>query len=368
MVDKWGCHHSKIIVLFRRNKTAEIVIHTANMVKEEWDRYAQSVWKSPRLPLLTPTDRAGSDSAVGARFKRDFMAYIKAYGQCLQPLLLKLSRYDFSAVQAAFVASVPGRCRRANMGPTAATPWGWLGLEQTLSRIPMSETDADAPGPHIVTQVSTVSTLGSTPDWLLRFQAVLACSGPTAAPSPHTEHHIVFPTVSDLEASWDGLHSGIRICFHTLTPAQQKQFAYLQPLLRHWAPAPKTAAYGPTRALRGRTVPHSKTYIRFRNGAMDQIDWAMVTSANLSRSAWGGLESQEGVISIKNWEAGVVVWPALFALPDCGLGHHSASAVMVPSFGTDRPCSDGLHGVVVACRMLYDLPLRPWSPEARPWR
>lgn len=136
-------------------------------------------------------------------------------------------------------------------------------------------------------------------------------------------------------------------------------------------------------AGRARAAPHIKTYIRFADSDMKTIDWAMVSSANLSTQAWGAATNVGGEVRICSWEIGVVVWPDLFRDEGCGdAAPPSASdsqaegespapdALMVPCFKRDRPAvSEGAEkaSVVVGFRMPYDLPLTPYGAGDEPW-
>jgi tyrosyl-DNA phosphodiesterase 1 len=118
--------------------------------------------------------------------------------------------------------------------------------------------------------------------------------------------------------------------------AQQKQLQYMRPYFCHWAgdeetltcntldttgtEATKKQIYAGNNAMvkheagRRRAAPHIKTYIRFSDAReMDRIDWAMVTSANLSTQAWGAAANANGEVRICSWEIDVIVWPDLFA-------------------------------------------------------
>ena len=116
---------------------------------------------------------------------------------------------------------------------------------------------------------------------------------------------------------------------------------------------------------------------------MSSIDWALVTSANLSTQAWGSSPNAGGEVKICSYELGVVVWPALWN-EDAEPGRGGAR--MVPVFGRDMPAEDddddddaGNHekagygepgkkeGVTVGWRMPYDLPLVPYSEDEKPW-
>jgi tyrosyl-DNA phosphodiesterase-1 len=115
---------------------------------------------------------------------------------------------------------------------------------------------------------------------------------------------------------------------------------------------------------------------------MKTIDWAMVSSANLSTQAWGANNNSSGEVRICSWEIGVVVWPELFRDGDCDddasafasesvEGESSTpDALMVPCFRRDRPAvpeGGETASVVVGFRMPYDLPLTPYGPGDEPW-
>lgn len=172
--------------------------------------------------------------------------------------------------------------------------------------------------------------------------------------------------------------------------AQQKQLQYLKPYLCHWAGDSGDSGKHnkkrsieqfenirkPREAGRRRAAPHIKTYIRFTGADMTKIDWAMITSANLSTQAWGAALNGNGEVRICSWEVGVMVWPSLYS-DDSG----NNTAEMVPTFQRDVPDNasldsgstsncmaqdSGLH-TVVGFRMPYDLPLTPYGADDIPW-
>jgi tyrosyl-DNA phosphodiesterase-1 len=89
------------------------------------------------------------------------------------------------------------------------------------------------------------------------------------------------------------------------------------------------------------------------------IDWMMVTSANLSKQAWGEATNAAGESRVSSYELGVLVWPELFG----------DKANMVPTFMTDSPPVEvKLPGeLVIGARMPYDLPLVPYAKDDEPW-
>lgn len=89
-----------MMILFRNDDLAQIVIHTANMVAEEWENLTQGVWRSPLLRLLpsgasraAQRTQAAQGGAVGsgAKFKLDLLAYLRAYPKTCAPLISHLA-------------------------------------------------------------------------------------------------------------------------------------------------------------------------------------------------------------------------------------------------------------------------------------
>ncbi|EUC48660.1 hypothetical protein COCMIDRAFT_86721 [Bipolaris oryzae ATCC 44560] len=391
--DAFGTHHSKMLILFRHDDTAQVVIHTANMIYRDWANMTQAVWASPLLPFLQhiPSEQSKSTKihsiGSGERFKIDLLRYLYVYGMQLRALTLQLRSYDFSGIRAAFLGSTPST-QRPSVTSSSNTAFGWLGLDQILSSIPVKASEASS-RPHIVTQISSVATLGAAPTWLSHFQSILSrCSriedsekeeassssftkaskilatqDSNAAEAPEPKFSIVFPTPAEIRMSLDGYASGGSIHWKFQSNQQQKQLEYMHPLLCHWTPMSRPYP-SQQEAHRGTAAPHIKTYIRFSDETHKTIDWALLTSANLSKQAWGEVVNKHEAIRIQSYETGVVVWPALFAES----GH---SSTMVPVFGTDTPeagkYGEENKGTVVGFRMPYNLPLVPYSANERPW-
>lgn len=116
-------------------------------------------------------------------------------------------------------------------------------------------------------------------------------------------------------------------------------------------------------AGRKRAAPHIKTYIRY--AADSSVDWALTTSANLSKQAWGEAVNGAGEVRIASWEIGVLVWPSLFA----------ENARMVGAFQKDTPDSNreddstesGARDSIVGIRIPYNLPLQAYGVDEMPW-
>jgi len=108
---------------------------------------------------------------------------------------------------------------------------------------------------------------------------------------------------------------------------------------------------------RNRAAPHIKSYIRCTK---EGVDWALQTSANLSKQAWGEAVNASGELRISSWEIGVLVWPALWG----------EGATMKPIFRRDSlPFDEAAKktGPVIALRMPYSFPLQRYGANEKPW-
>ncbi|KAL9639224.1 MAG: hypothetical protein Q9164_001046 [Protoblastenia rupestris] len=398
MPEAFGTHHSKMIILFRHDDLAQIIITTGNFIERDW-RMSQAFWRSPLLPLQNQPDDIISlvpPLGSGPRFKSDLSAYIRSYGSKLADLDAHLRKYDFRKIRGALIASTPGKQNLRSLDRDNEALWGLPGLKRVLEAIP----NINAPQPHVdvlggsiqkshvVTQVSSVASVGEK--WLSStfFPTLSTISTPNSNPKvpshikpPASKHSIIFPTPSEIRNSIDGYNSGSSIHMKTQTPSQAKQLSFIRPMLCHWAPPPNpphpqsrtTNNPAIRKAHRHPAAPHIKTYTRFTDPSMKTIDWAMMTSANLSTQAWGSAPNASGEARICSYEIGVIVWPGLWDEE----GEEQGSTVMVPVFGSDMPGEkevemvrrgrDGGSKRVVGWRMPYDLPLEPYREGEEPW-
>ncbi|KAL9613812.1 MAG: hypothetical protein Q9167_001659 [Letrouitia subvulpina] len=409
MPEMYGTHHSKMIILIRHDDTAQIIILTGNFIPQDWSM-TQAVWRSPLLPLqryhsLHNPKSQTSPIGSGPRFKRDILSYLRAYGPSKTgALIAQLQAYDFRSIRAALVASTPGKQNLRNIDQDHETLFGWPALKHVLAHI--SPLPREQQQPHIVMQVSSVASVGEK--WLSTtfFPALSAGKGPTAA-TKSPKFSLIFPTADEIRESINGYRSGSSIHMRLQSAANQKQLRFLNPMLCHWAgdsskpshlrnstTTTDNTSQIETRkgdAMRSRAAPHIKTYIRFPSSALNDeettIDWAVVTSANLSIQAWGGPESASGEVKICSYEIGVVVWPDLWEKVE--EKHQSGEsslekkvtdkrqrASMYPVFGKDELDLGAMNedtgerhreGVRVALRMPYNLPLTPYTANETPW-
>ncbi|KAK0637106.1 tyrosyl-DNA phosphodiesterase-domain-containing protein [Bombardia bombarda] len=425
--EMFGTHHSKMMILLRHDDTAQVVIHTANMIARDWTNMTQAAWLSPRLPLLKEKKRPASISSTastastpdlsenedhddhdrqyktgsGEKFKVDLLNYLRAYDRrriTCKLIADELARYDFSAVRGSLIASVPGRHSIRDESPTR---WGWAAAKEALKAVPVTVDNDDVvqKRPEIVVQISSIATLGPTDNWLRNTLFSAFSGSKNKGSSAKPDFKVMFPTPDEIRRSLDGYESGRSIHTKISSSQQAKQLAYLRPMFCHWAnDSPGGADIEGDdiqEAGRERAAPHIKTYIRYSSGGATNkpevttvagnhpiipIDWALVTSANLSKQAWGEeVNASSGEIRVSSYEIGVLVWPALFG----------EDAVMTGTFLTDTPVStppslslkndkgdDGSDSpisrecrarTVVGLRIPYNLPLQPYGSDEKPW-
>lgn len=142
--------------------TVRVIIHTANMIHGDWTNMTQAVWRSPLLPLQkpgTPATAALKPGFTGARFKRDLLSYLKAYGpKKTGPLVHELNRFNFDSIRAVLVASTPSKQVFSNLDSDKATLWGWPALRDLMGRVPIQARTKNGDQcstmqPHIAIQV-----------------------------------------------------------------------------------------------------------------------------------------------------------------------------------------------------------------------
>lgn len=329
----------------------------------------QGLWRSPLLKKLSknsPETSVSNDHSDGSKFKLDLLNYLKAYDnksrkKICEGLSKKLEPYDFSSIRAALVASVPGKHVIHGLSRTL---WGWARLQDILRSVDVKNCSSK---PEIIIQVSSIATLGTTNEWLEKtfFKALKSVKNDSKDKVTEPEFKVIFPTNDEIRRSLNGYDSGNAIHIKIHTPAQQKQMQYLKPLLCCWAgdgTTPRELASNSRNsdAGRKRAAPHIKTYIRFSDSKKETIDWVLLTSANLSRQAWGDSINAAGIQRICSYEIGVLVWPSLYG----------TRAKFVPTFQIDKPSlnvDQENNEIVIGIRMPYGLPVISYGDDIEPW-
>ncbi|KAG0259665.1 hypothetical protein DFQ27_003949 [Actinomortierella ambigua] len=307
----------------------QFVIHTANLIARDWRNKTQGVFSTGILHK-----KASEHLHSTCAFERDLQDYLSRYQNMV--MTARVSQFDFSGVKGVLVASVPG-----SFSGQERNRWGHMRLRSVLrQQVELSQEARERS--KIIIQISSIGSLGpEATDWLRgEFEVSLnAHRNQTYGGRGSGELAIVYPTVEN-------------------TKAYEKQAHYLQALLHKW----KADESG-----RERAMPHIKTFTRLNSQSDgDYLSWILLTSANLSKPAWGFL-TKKGSLDIKSYELGVLLYPSLFEPPHDSAWEEGSKTVMINS--TQRcpqPVVDMSRYAdkvltVVPIRLPYDLPLTPYD-------
>ncbi|XP_036359493.1 tyrosyl-DNA phosphodiesterase 1 isoform X2 [Octopus sinensis] len=330
----FGTHHSKMMFLLYDNGM-RVVIHTANLIPGDWYQKTQGVWVSPLFPKL----RGGANKNDGqspTAFKRDLIQYVAAYRN---PSLARwekhLLEHDMSSAKVYLIASVPGRHSMLQKNA-----WGHLKLRKIL--LENGPDKLEVGSWPVVCQFSSIGSLGPTADkWLCGefHQSLAACRSSIYSPLTPDKMKLIFPSVENVRISLEGYPAGTCLPYSIQTASKQP---YLLKFLHQW----KSEGRGRTRAC-----PHIKTYMR-PSPDYSLASWFMVTSANLSKAAWGVLEKDGSQVMIRSYEIGVLFLPNVFDMKRLKL---------------TNDVNEGLSSEKPSFVLPYDIPLKPYKKDDEPW-
>ncbi|NXP72884.1 TYDP1 phosphodiesterase, partial [Ramphastos sulfuratus] len=333
----FGTHHTKMMLLLYE-EGLRVVIHTSNLIAEDWHQKTQGIWLSPLYPRL-PQGSSGSAGESETNFKSDLINYIMAYNSpILKEWIDLIQEHDLSETRVYLVGSTPGRYQG-----TDREKWGHLRLRKLLKEhsLPVPARESWP----VVGQFSSIGSMGSDGSkWLCsEFQESLVAAGNSLATPLKSDvpMHLVYPTVNNVRQSLEGYPAGGSLPYSIQTA--QKQL-WLHSYFHKWSAE-----------VSGRScaIPHIKTYMR---SAPDfrKIAWFLVTSANLSKAAWGALEKNGTQLMIRSYELGVLFLPSAFGL-DKGYFHVRGKMLSESN-------DSATHFPVP-----YDLPPEQYGNKDQPW-
>lgn len=318
--NRYGSHHSKMMINFFEDNTIEIIIMTCNITQVDFAGLTQMLWRSGRLSI-------GKDECHhqrGVNFKYDLIDYLKKYNDPrLQNLIGKLTRYSFLSVDVDLVASAPGQYNLQD-----PKLFGYGKLYKVLKQRNLLVNSSDTKHYNVLAQVSSIasgismakSNISSVFTHLLcplimsrTDKPALISPGKEAAKQHQSQNnyspHIIFPTGKDIAASDLGFGVGQSIHFnYTQNKRSENQYNQnIKPYLRKWNP--QTDISG-----RETTPPHVKLYMCDNGDNWSSLKWVFLGSHNLSKQAWGGGKGFGAWFDINNYEVssyelGVLVTP-----------------------------------------------------------
>ncbi|KAJ8679346.1 hypothetical protein QAD02_015133 [Eretmocerus hayati] len=330
MPTAFGCHHSKLSILKYSDNAIRVIVSTANIYSDDWENRTQGIWMSPHLPRL-PDSANPSDGESPTYFKRSLREYLTAYKH---PKLVEwehlVKRADFTPVNVFFVASVPGSHKGLSFNS-----WGHRRLAAILSE--HAVLPPDAPQWPIIAQSSSIGNLGPNPDsWVVSNMVFSLSREKNKGIKSNPNFQFIYPSLKNYEESFDCRDGSC--CLPYSRKSHEKQ-QWLKNFLYQWK-ADKTE--------RTKAMPHIKTYTRI-SPDQTQIPWFVLTSANLSKGAWGTTTKTGTSHYIMNYEAGVVFIPK-FIINQTTFPIKQSSSPAIPVF-----------------RIPYDLPLTKYQANDTPF-
>uniref|UniRef100_H3D2X3 Tyrosyl-DNA phosphodiesterase 1 n=2 Tax=Tetraodon nigroviridis TaxID=99883 RepID=H3D2X3_TETNG len=328
----FGTHHTKMMLLWYE-EGFRVVILTSNLIRADWYQKTQGMWMSPLFPRLPE----GSGARAGespTSFKRDLLEYLASYRAAqLEEWMERIQEHDLSEASVYLVGSTPGRYVGADM-----ERWGHLRLRKLLRE--HTETPAGQDRWPVVGQFSSIGSMGlDKSKWLAgEFQHTLSTLGQSSARSD-PPLLLLYPSVEDVRTSLEGYPAGGSLPYSIQTAQRQ---LWLHAFFHRWR-ADSTG--------RSHAMPHIKTYMRASPG-YTELAWFLVTSANLSKAAWGALEKNNTQVMIRSYELGVLFLPAAFNM--------KTFPVNTSPFPVS---SSSFSGFPVP----FDLPPTAYSPKDQPW-
>ncbi|XP_066531723.1 tyrosyl-DNA phosphodiesterase 1 isoform X1 [Hoplias malabaricus] len=329
----FGTHHTKMMLLWYE-EGFRVIILTSNMIQADWYQKTQGIWMSPLYPRLPE----GSPETAGdspTHFKRDLLEYLRAYrAPELSEWMERIKEHNLSETKIYLIGSTPGRFQGADM-----EKWGHLRLRKLLSEHTCPVQNAEEW--PVIGQFSSIGSMGlDKTKWLAaEFQRTLTTQGKaSSSSSPGTSMLLVYPSVDNVRTSLEGYPAGGSLPYSIQTAQRQ---LWLHSYFHRW----KAETSG-----RSSAMPHIKTYMR-ASPDFSQLSWFLVTSANLSKAAWGALEKNNTQMMVRSYELGVLYLPTIFNMK---------------TFPVEKnifPVSSSSTGFPVP----FDLPPQQYSGKDRPW-
>ncbi|XP_075875942.1 tyrosyl-DNA phosphodiesterase 1 [Nelusetta ayraudi] len=328
----FGTHHTKMMLLWYE-EGFRVIILTSNLIRADWYQKTQGLWMSPLFPRL-PEGSSASAGESPTFFKRDLLEYLAAYrAPELEECIQRIKEHDLSEARVYLVGSTPGRYVGSDM-----ERWGHLRLRKLLcdhtEAIPGDETWP------VIGQFSSIGSMGlDKTKWLAgEFQRTMTTLGKSSVRSD-PPMHLLYPSVEDVRTSLEGYPAGGSLPYSIQTA--QKQL-WLHSYFHRW----KADATG-----RSHAMPHIKTFMRV-SPDFTQLAWFLITSANLSKAAWGALEKNNTQVMVRSYELGVLYVPSAFSM--------KTFPVQKNPFPVSSSTSSGFP-------VPFDLPPTPYSTKDQPW-
>ncbi|KUF64698.1 Tyrosyl-DNA phosphodiesterase 1 [Phytophthora nicotianae] len=373
----YGTHHTKMLVALYSEKV-RVAIFTANFLSNDWNSKTQGLWYQDfGLKVLADSEDEEEETVSGSSsdFEVDLVHYLSSLGAPVKLFCAELKRFDFSTARVALVPSVPGVHKGKGeeealssiiirllmltfenlyllnrYGEIRASPR----TQASCSLLKMYKIPpTDNP---LICQFSSLGSLDEK--WLFGEFAESFLPGKKIISStsmPIQALHIIWPSVEDVRNSLEGWNSGRSI------PCPLKNMKpFLHKYLRKWKP--------PSELHRQNAMPHIKSYARFNpsDDGAGELAWAIVTSSNLSKAAWGTLQKNKTQLMIRSYELGVMFLPPLLGRQRNGTPSRLVTIASKAAEHSDVAGSDTQPTELLP--LPYSFPLTTYNPKNdEPW-
>ncbi|KAF5474729.1 hypothetical protein F2P56_006600 [Juglans regia] len=358
----FGTHHSKAMILVYP-KGVRIIVHTANLIYVDWNNKSQGLWMQdfPWKDQNSPSKGCGFENDLidylSALKWPEFCVKLPALGNFnINPTFFR--KFDYSNAAVRLIASVPGYHRGTNL-----KKWGHMKLRTVLQECTFDKEFKKSP---LAYQFSSLGSLDEK--WLAELASSMSSGfSEDKTPLGLGEPCIIWPTVEDVRCSLEGYAAGNAIP----SPLKNVEKEFLK---KYWA------KWRAGHTGRCRAMPHIKTYTRY-NG--QQLAWFLLTSANLSKAAWGALQKNNTQLMIRSYELGVLFLPSSterhgseFSCTSNGDVMEDKSRLLenseVPRTTQVTLTWQGSRNSdptseVIPLPIPYELPPQPYTPEDVPW-
>lgn len=319
-----GCYHSKFILAFtplnesQKSTTTEMdrktaglrfILTTANMTEVNMS-HCNELFYCQDFPLK----EKGEENVQQSDFEHVLCSYLEHAKRraetfvmpstCNQNLIEKLHRIDFTEAHGKLVCSVSGKpITNTNKGKNL---FGLSALSDAIKSLSIKDEEE-----CVIEQRWQYTSQSSASSCLVQSEFAKALAGNDGLKNNKEAHlKIIYPTEDDIRGSLRGWASGLHI------PIRMSSFGpNINKHLHKWSTPNRNTKNETLLSKRQRTMPHLKTYarvIRRRKGdeAMGEnvsLDTLLVTSANMSTSAWGRRGSHTNETNTqRNFEMGLL--------------------------------------------------------------
>ncbi|XP_025195114.1 probable tyrosyl-DNA phosphodiesterase [Melanaphis sacchari] len=328
----FGHQHSKVSIFAYADGSLRVVVMSANLCEDDWTKFTQGIWVSPKFPLKKKDNTLDGNSKTD--FKIDILRYLKSFNeQLLSQWIKKVEKVDFSQANVFFIPSVPGKHQEQL--------WGHLYLKSILEKHAHLPFRVPSEWP-IIAQCSNLGFLGTTENGWFKSEFINSLSAstyhdPTVLDRYSVSFNLIYPSEKNVMNSWNGPLDGVCLPYNKKTHEKQ---IWLEKYMCSWE------CYS---RKRSKVMPYIKTYCRI-SSCYTQMSWFLLTSANLLKAAWGRkFKSKDQSNYIMAHEAGVLLLPHFVTGSE--------------TFSIDKTKTRNSPYFPLP----FDLPLTPYSSDEKPW-